>query len=279
MTEMHYIKAENKRILASNSVEYVYRELGEKNGVPIIALNHLSANLDNWDPVIIDGLAKDHWIITFDYQGVGGSTGNVPDTIQGMAEDTVNFINALGFSRVNILGFSMGGMVAQELMEQKPALVEKAILAGTGPRGGQGISDIIKISDFELLRAIANFKDVKTYLFFTRTSNGKNSASAFISRLKIRKDNRDKTINWFAYRKQLHAIKRWGEDSKADLSKIKQPILVVNGDHDIMVPTTPNTYDLHERLTNSELIIYKDSGHGSIAQNNVAFVKSANLFY
>jgi len=279
MAEMHYIKAENKRILATNGVEYAYRELGEKTGVPIVALNHLSANLDNWDPVIIDGLAKNHWIFTFGYEGVGGSTGSVPDTIQGMAKDTANFIETLGLKKVDILGFSMGGMVGQELMELKPELVEKAILAGTGPRGGKGISNIIKLSDRELLKAIVTFKDVKTYMFFTRTANGKSSASAFIERLKIRKDDRDKTISWPSYRRQLHAIKLWGEDRPADLSKIDQPVLVVNGDDDIMVPTKPNTYDLHERLTNSELIIYKDAGHGSIAQNNVSFVKSANEFY
>jgi len=279
MTEFHYIEAKNKNITSSNGVTYAYRELGEKKGVPIIALNHLSANLDNWDPVIIDNLAQNHWIITFDYQGVGGSTGTVSGSIQEMAKDTINFIETLGLTKVNLLGFSMGGMVAQEVMLAKIDLVNKTILAGTGPRGGEGIDKVTKISDQSLVKALLTFKDIKTYLFFTKTSNGRKSARDFLLRLKLRKTDRDKSINWPAYRRQLKAINKWGKEEPADLSTIKIPILVVNGDDDIMVPTEPNTYNLNRLLPNSDLIIYPDSGHGSIAQNNISFVKSANDFY
>lgn len=110
MEKFRYINTENKKITAANGVSYMYREVGEKTGAPIIGFNHLSANLDNWDPMIIDGLAKDHWVITFDYQGVGGTTGKVPDSIQGMAADALAFINALELTQVNLLGFSMGGV-------------------------------------------------------------------------------------------------------------------------------------------------------------------------
>lgn len=279
MEEFHYIEAENKIITASNGVSYVYRELGKKEGTPIIGFNHLSANLDNWDPVIIDGLAKNHWVITFDYQGVGGSNGTVQDSIQEMAKDSFNFIRAMKLTKVNILGFSMGGMVAQELMLQEPDAINRVILAGTGPRGGEGIENVTKISDYSLVKALLTFKDIKEYMFFTTTPNGKSSAKDFVARLKIRKNNRDKTINWFAYRSQLKAINKWGKEDPADLSVLDQPVLVVNGDNDIMVPTEPNTYSLHERLSNSELIVYPDAGHGSIAQNNTSFVKSADEFY
>ncbi|WP_125764018.1 alpha/beta fold hydrolase [Companilactobacillus hulinensis] len=279
MEEFHYINAENKLITADNGVSYLYRELGKRTGIPIIGFNHLSANLDNWDPVIIDGVAKEHWIITFDYQGVGGSTGKVQDTIQGMAKDALNFIKALGFTKVNILGFSMGGMVAQELMLLDPEIINRVILSGTGPRGGEGIENVTKISDASLIKALLTFKDIKEYMFFTTTPNGKKSGKDFISRLKIRKNDRDKTINWFAYRRQLRAINKWGKEAPANLSVIDKPVLVVNGDHDIMVPTEPNTCILNREIPNSKLIIYPDAGHGSIAQNNISFVASADEFY
>ncbi|AKP67207.1 alpha/beta fold hydrolase [Companilactobacillus ginsenosidimutans] len=279
MDNSHYITATNKKVTADNGITYVYREVGVKTGTPIVGLNHLSANLDNWDPTIIDGLAKDHWVITFDYRGVGSSTGKASNSIQAMAEDTINFIHALKLTKVDLLGFSMGGMIAQEVLLRDKDLVNRAILAGTGPKGGEGIENVTKLSDASLLRSLVTFKDIKTYLFFTRTENGKKSAADFIVRLYLRKDDRDKTINWFAYRTQLKAINKWGKENPADLSGIKTPILVVNGDNDIMVPTTPNTYQLKDRLSNSKLIIYTDAGHGAIAQYHESFVKSANEFY
>jgi len=152
------------------------------------------------------------------------------------------------------------------------------ILAGTGPRGGEGIENVTRISDLDLVRALFTFKDIKTTLFFTRTVNGKTSAAQFLKRLKRRQQQRDRTISWFAYRRQLKAINRWGRAQSADLSGIRQPVLVVNGDNDRMVPTKPNTYDLHQQLANSELVIYPDAGHGSIFQNGPDFVERANQF-
>ncbi|MQS52837.1 alpha/beta fold hydrolase [Companilactobacillus mishanensis] len=279
MDNSHYVSVPNKKVTANNGITYAYREVGVRRGTPIVALNHLSANLDNWDPTIIDGLAKNHWVITFDYQGVGTSSGKVSDSIQLMAVDTINFIQALKLEKVDILAFSMGGMIAQEMMLKDPELLNRVILAGTGPRGGEGIENVTKISDASLARALVTFKDIKTYLFFTRTENGKRSAQDFVARLNIRKKDRDKTINWFAYRRQLRAINAWGKEKPADLSDIDIPTLVVNGDNDIMVPTTPNTYQLKDRIKNSRLIIYTDAGHGSIAQYHESFVKSANEFY
>lgn len=168
-----YIHAPNKSIRSANGITYAYRELGGKTGIPIVFFTHLSASLDNWDPRIIDGITKQHWVITFDNKGVGLSSGQVPGTIKEMAEDTIAFIKALGFKQIDILSFSMGGMIAQELLELEPTLIRKVILTGTGPRGGKGIENVTKISNQDLVRAIFTLKDVKTYLFFTRTSNGK----------------------------------------------------------------------------------------------------------
>ena len=272
-----YIHAPNKSIRTANGITYVYRELGEKIGIPIVFFTHLSANLDNWDPRIIDGIAKQHWVITFDNTGVGLSSGQVPGTIKEMAEDAIAFIKALGFKQIDILSFSMGGMIAQELLELEPTLIRKVILTGTGPRGGKGIENVTKISNQDLVRAIFTLKDVKTYLFFTRTSNGKKKAKEFLARIKERKQNRDKMISLKGYLTQLKAINRWGKSTPADLSKIKQPILVVNGEADRMVPTE-NSYDLVQRLLNSKLVIYKHAGHGAIFQYHQEFAKEVLAF-
>ena len=272
-----YIHAPNKSIRTANGITYVYRELGEKIGIPIVFFTHLSANLDNWDPRIIDGIAKQHWVITFDNTGVGLSSGQVPGTIKEMAEDAIDFIKALGFKQIDILSFSMGGMIAQELLELEPTLIRKVILTGTGPRGGKGIENVTKISNQDLVRAIFTLKDVKTYLFFTRTLNGKKKAKEFLARIKERKQNRDKMISLKGYLTQLKAINRWGKSTPADLSKIKQPILVVNGEADRMVPTE-NSYDLVQRLPNSKLVIYKDAGHGAIFQYHEEFTKEVLAF-
>lgn len=272
-----YIHAPNKSIRTANGITYVYRELGEKIGIPIVFFTHLSANLDNWDPRIIDGIAKQHWVITFDNTGVGLSSGQVPGTIKEMAEDAIAFIKALGFKQIDILSFSMGGMIAQELLELEPTLIRKVILTGTGPRGGKGIENVTKISNQDLVWAIFTLKDVKTYLFFTRTLNGKRKAKEFLARIKERKHNRDKMISLKGYYTQLKAINRWGKSTPADLSKIKQPILVVNGEADRMVPTE-NSYDLVQRLPNSKLVIYKDAGHGAIFQYHEEFTKEVLAF-
>ena len=272
-----YIHAPNKSIRTANGITYVYRELGEKIGIPIVFFTHLSANLDNWDPRIIDGIAKQHWVITFDNTGVGLSSGQVPGTIKEMAEDAIDFIKALGFKQIDILSFSMGGMIAQELLELEPTLIRKVILTGTGPRGGKGIENVTKISNQDLVRAIFTLKDVKTYLFFTRTLNGKRKAKEFLARIKERKHIRDKMISLKGYLTQLKAINRWGKSTPADLSKIKQPILVVNGEADRMVPTE-NSYELVQRLPNSKLVIYKDAGHGAIFQYHEEFTKEVLAF-
>jgi pimeloyl-ACP methyl ester carboxylesterase len=276
-TNYSYVKQPNLSIKTADGTVYAYRELGEKKGIPVIFFTHLAANLDNWDPRVVDGIAKKHWVIAFDNKGVGLSSGKVPDTIEQMARDALTFIHALGFEQVDVLSLSMGGMIAQELLAIEPELVRKIILSGTGPRGGDGIENVTKITDRDMIRAIFTLKDIKTYLFFTRTENGKQKAKEFLARIKERKEARDKMISIKGYRTQLKAIHEWGMAKPADLSEITQPTLVVNGDNDRMVPT-PNSNDLAQRIPNSELIIYNDSGHGGIFQNHDEFVKSVLAF-
>ena len=256
---------------------FAYRDLGKDAGVPVIFLNHLAANLDNWDPRVVDGIAAKHRVITFDNRGLGASQGTTPDTVEAMARDAVAFIRALGFDQVDLLGFSLGGFVAQVIAQQEPALVRKLILAGTGPAGGEGIVNVTKLTYLDTFHAFATFKDPKELLFFTRTDHGRSEAKAFIKRLKERTTDRDKATTIRAFRTQLKAIHSWGLEKPADLSGIHQPVLVANGDDDRMVPTT-NSFDLARRLPNATLRIYPDAGHGGIFQAHDRFVPEALAF-
>jgi pimeloyl-ACP methyl ester carboxylesterase len=261
----------------AGGVQFAYRELGPSGGVPVVFLTHLAAVLDNWDPRVVDGIAARHRVITFDNRGVGASSGSTPTTIEAMARDAVTFIRALGFDQVDLFGFSMGGMIAQVIAQQQPRLVRKMIIAGTGPAGGEGIENVTRISYLDTARGLLTRQDPKQFLFFTRTPNGRRAGKEFLARLEERTDDRDKAISVRAFRGQLKAIHRWGLMKPADLASIHQPVLVVNGERDKMVPTR-NTIDLDRRLPNSQLVIYPDAGHGGVFQFHADFVKRALEF-
>ncbi len=265
------------RTITAGGVTYSYRELGPKGGVPVVFFVHLAATLDNWDPRIIDPIAANHHVIAFDNRGVGASTGTVPDTIESMADDAYTFITALGFAVVDILSFSLGGMVAQALVLKHPELVRKLILTGTGPAGGGGIDKVAGTTYYDMLRATLSRKDPKEFLFFNRNQTGKKAAHAFVQRLKERTEDRDAKISVKAFQTQLKAIKRWGRATPADLSKIRQPTLIANGDNDRMVPSVLSE-DMHRRIAGSELVIYPDSGHGGIFQYHNEFTSAAIEF-
>ncbi len=157
------------RTVSAGGVDFAYRDIGPKAGVPVIFLVHLAGTLDNWDPRVVDGIAAKHRVITFDNRGVGASTGKTPDTIQAMAKDAVTFIRALGFDQVDLHGFSMGGMIAQVIGQDEPDLVRKLILTGTGPAGGKGIKEVVWVAQLDTLRGLLSRQDPKQFLFFTRT--------------------------------------------------------------------------------------------------------------
>jgi pimeloyl-ACP methyl ester carboxylesterase len=256
---------------------FAYRELGPDTGTPVLFLNHLAAVLDNWDPRVVDGIAARHRVITFDNRGVGASQGTTPRSVTAMARDAVTFIRALGHDRVDLLGFSLGGFVAQVIAEEEPRLVRKMILAGTGPAGGEGIDKVTPITLLDTFKAALTRKDPKEYLFFTRTANGKAAARQFVNRLKERTDNRDKAISVTTFRNQLKAIHNWGIRKPSDLGVIQQPVLVANGDHDRMVPSK-NSADLARRMPHARLTLYPDAGHGGIFQYHGKFVAEALAF-
>jgi len=271
-----YAKAPARTVTAGGTT-YAYRELGPKGGIPVVFFVHLAATLDNWDPRIIDPIAKGRHVIAFDNRGVGASTGRVPDSVEAMADDAYAFITALGLDTVDVFSFSLGGMVAQALVVRHPELVRKLVLTGTGPKGGKDIDKVAGTTYRDMLRAALNRSDPKEFLFFNRNAAGKPAARAFVNRLKERTADRDAPIKVAAFQTQLKAIKKWGRSTPDDLSTITQPTLIANGDNDRMVPSVLSE-DLHQRIKGSELIIYPDSGHGGIFQYHETFAPVAVEF-
>jgi len=210
-------------------------------------------------------------VIAFDNRGVGATGGLVPDNIEEMGRDAIAFIRTLGLKKVDLLGFSLGGGVAQMIALQAPELVRRMVLAGTGPRGGGGIEEINRIAVIAYLKAALTLSDPRNFLFFPRTPDGKRAAKDYFSRLKERTEDRDKPIALQARRAQLKAIRTAGLSAPDDLSVITQPVFVANGDRDLMVDSSLSA-DMARRLPNAKLTIYPDSGHGGVFQHHRTFV-------
>jgi len=271
-----YAQAPTKTV-AVGGATYAYRELGPQGGIPVIFFVHLAATLDNWDPRIVDPIAKNRHVITFDQRGVGASTGRVATTIEEAADHAYEFIAALGFQTIDIFSFSMGGMIAQDLVIKHPDLVRKLVLTGTGPRGGKDIDKVVGTTYWDILRATLTRSDPKEFLFFNRDQAGKSAGKAFVRRLQERTTERDKPISIKALRTQLKAIQRFGRSAPSDLSTLSQSTLIANGDHDRMVPSALSE-DLHRRIKDSELTIYPNSGHGGIFQFHEEFAPAVAKF-
>ena len=262
------------QFVEANGIKFAYRSYGKEGDIPVIYFNHLTANLDNCDPRIMDAVAAQRHIISFDYRGVGATTGKQGTSIPDMAKDAIAFIHALGYKQVDILAFSMGGFITQEILLVEPSLVRKAILAGTGPRGGAGIPAVVGRTYGDIFKGLLSFRDPKFYLFFNRNKIGKAAAKDFLSRLKERKENRDKKVKLYALKKQLKAIKKWGNEKPMDLSIFKLPVFIANGDNDRMVPS-PLSNDMAKRFPNAVLKIYPNAGHGGIFQYHEEFIPQA----
>lgn len=257
--------------IKAGGVTFAYRELGPSGGVPLVFLHHFTAVLDDWDPRVIDGIAAHRHVIAFDNRGIGASSGSVPNTLGEMAADAVTFIRALGHEQVDLLGFSLGGGVAQVILLEHPDLVRRAILAGTGPAGGGGIEKMNRIVGAAYAKAALTLRDPRHFLFFPRTPEGKRAATAYMARLKERSENRDKRVSLQARGAQLKAIVAAGRQSPHDLGRITQPVLVANGDNDLMVASELSA-DMARRIPNAKLVIYPNSGHGGVFQYHQQFV-------
>jgi len=272
-----YALAPTKTIDAAG-ITFAYRELGRAEEIPVIFFTHLGATLDNWDPRIMDAIACERHVIAFDQRGVGASTGKVPGTIEEAADDAYAFIRALGYAKVDVFSFSLGGMIAQDLLVRHPGLVRKLVLTGTGPRGGKDIDKVAGVTYGDMIRALLTGSDPKEFLFFNRDATGKKAGKEFIARLEERTRGRDKAASLSAFRTQLKAIERYGRSAPLDLSVFRGPVLIANGDKDRMVPSRLSE-DLHRRMPGSELIIYPNSGHGGIFQYWQQFAPAAISFF
>jgi pimeloyl-ACP methyl ester carboxylesterase len=257
---------------------FAYREVGATAGVPLVFLHHFTAVLDEWDPAVVDGLAAERRVILVDLRGVGGSGGTTPDSIEAMAQDTAAFLEALGVDTVDLLGFSLGGAVAQIVVEQRPDLVRRVILAGTAPAGDQGPAATGAVLQAALEKAGAEGKHPKHFLFFSPTATSQAAADAFLARLAERAADRDAPATNETIGAQLNALAKWEQGaSPAGLANVHKPVLVVNGDDDTMLPTI-SSFHLARLLPDAELSIYPDSGHGGIFQYHDLFVAQALAF-
>ena len=235
-TSLAYKDAET-RFLTVDGNRFAYRALGNGDLTPVVLLNHWGANLDNFDPRIVEGLAVDRPVYALNYRGIGASEGEVRTTVAEMAADMVAVIRALTSGPVDVLGFSLGGFVAQQIALTEPALVRRMILAGTGPAGGKGGETIGGVTVRAVLKAALTLRDPKYFLFFTASDASRRAADAFLARLKERTADRDTPVGARAFWRQLKAIKAWSSQAQQALETIRVPVLIANGDQDAMVPS------------------------------------------
>jgi len=257
-----YIRAETKTVKV-NGLAFAYRELGPRQGVPVVFLHHLTAGLDDWDPSIVDGIAESRHVVAFDNRGVGSSEGQTPEDVQAMAHDAEAFIDAMGLKQVDLFGYSLGGFIAQVIAKERPTVVRKIILAGTGPAGGVGIAKIGDVLQTAMQRSAAESKHPKALLFFTPSVSSQKSAGEFLARLNQRSADKDAAVTNETIQAQAVAITKWGASPA--------------NDDDTMFPTV-NSFELYEKLPNATLSIFPDASHGGIFQYHGEFVRQAVRF-
>jgi pimeloyl-ACP methyl ester carboxylesterase len=269
------------RFLEADGQRYAYRRLGEGSAPPLLCLQHFTGTLDNWDSAVTDPLASGRTVILFENAGIGRSTGAVPDSIAGMARHARTFLERLGLSKCDVLGFSLGGMIAQQIARERPALIRKMILVGTAPRGGEDIMHLEKPSLAKYLGDpnLSGYARLQK-LFFAPTETSQAAGAAFIKRLALRTEDREPPAGAEVAKAQLAAFREWEHvvgERFADLKEIPHPTLVVNGIHDEMIPVR-NSYWLSANLPNAVLLTYPDSGHGSLFQFHESFTRQAAAF-
>jgi pimeloyl-ACP methyl ester carboxylesterase len=274
-----YSELPNELVSAANGIDYAYRDTGGEGGVPLVLLQHFRGNLDNWDPALIDALAPARRVVTFDNTGVGGSTGTTPDTIEQMARDAIAFFAAMEFEQVDLLGFSVGSFVAQQIALVRPALVRRLVLASSAPQGAAGMHGWAP----EVIGAIGTPKtSPEAYLdvFFTRSAASRQAGQQALKRMYSRTQDRDQATTWETRQAQYDAVCRWGIPNHAllqRLSAIGMPVLVANGDSDPMI--LPHySYLLAGLIPQARVKIYPDSAHGFLFQHHAEFAADVGEF-
>jgi pimeloyl-ACP methyl ester carboxylesterase len=274
---MHTHVTAPTRFVEAGSIRYAYRRFGTPSATPMVLLQHFTGGLDHWDPAVTDGLARDREVILVDNAGVGSSTGETPSTIEGMADCIRDFVDGLGLEHSDLLGFSMGGMVAQAFAKEHAARIRRLILIGTSPRGGDPTPFGAEVS--QRARGDAGLEEM-AWLFFGHSDAGRAAAAAFWERRHARIEDRDPPSGTATIMAQVAAGRDWllphGERF-ADLARITVPTLVVNGHTDVMLPTI-NSFFLQQHLPDAQLILYPDSGHAAHFQYPSQFLAHARLF-
>ena len=269
------------QFLETKKGKYAYRRFGNGPGLPLLFLQHFTGTLDNWDPAVTDPLATGREVILFESAGLGRSSGKVPETVAGMAEHALAFLDGLGLKTCDVLGFSLGGMVAQQMVVDRPSVFRRLILVATAPRGGDDIMHLEKPSLAKYLQdpKLQGYA-VLQKIFFAPTPSSQSAGEAFIGRLLRRKDDREPVSGPDVAQAQMAAFREWDRiagERFAVLKAIHQPTLVVNGVHDEMIAVR-NSYWLSESLPNAVLLTYPDSRHGSLFQFHESFTRHAAAF-
>lgn len=256
-----------RHIAATNSVTYAYKRLGTTTGTPVVFLQHFRGNIDNWDPQLIDAIAAERDVILFDNAGIGGTDGTTPNTVTAMAEDAVAFIDALGLTGVDLFGYSLGGFVAQEIALSRPALVNRLILAGTGPKGAPGME---RWSE-DVVNAVVVDETGPAgvlYVFYAPTETSQAAGRASLGRIYGWQDGRDEQPSLEAKNAQYSAVLDWGVQDWAAVQRLRsitQPTLILQGDDDIMIPTKAS-HTMAGLIPNARIRIFPNASHGSIFQ-------------
>jgi pimeloyl-ACP methyl ester carboxylesterase len=257
-------------------LQFAYPRFGPRGATPLLLCNYFAANMDDWDPKVTNGLAAEHDVILFDYPGIGRSSGQTPSKVAALTNACVAFCRAIGLTQFDVVGFSLGGMIAQELGAEHPDLLRRIILLGTGPRGGEGlVFDDLSVEELDDPSALLR------NAFFTPSEASQASGRAYMERLKSRSADRDTPVSRQSASAELAAIREWGvipaSDRFAMLSKIQHPTLIVHGNKDVVVVPI-NAFLLAERLPNAQLIMYPDCSHGAQSQHAEVFLQHVKLF-
>ena len=269
------------QFVETNGIRFAYRRFGKPDGVPLVFNQHFTGTMDHWDPAVTDGLATEREVILFNNAGISSTSGEVPASVEKMAANAAAFIKALGFAKVDILGFSLGGLVAQEIALAEPKLVRRLILLGTGPRGGEGMDGGTPEGN-RIFGATYTAPDhLWLSVFFTSSQASQAAGRAFLKRFRLRAKDRDPEVNNKVAPAQRAAIAKWAAPRERPydyLKAIQQPTLVVNGSNDVIIYTV-NSFILQQNLPNAQLIIYPDSAHGSHHQYPALFVGDVTRFF